>query len=177
MTENYDAAIDFVLDHEGRIYENVKGDPGGPTKWGITTADYAQWRHEQGLPVRPVKQATEAEILAIYKAHYWAPLRGDSLPAPLDLVLFDSAVNVGTTKAVRWLQIELGVTVDGNLGANTLAAVKRYEEKHSALVLAAAVIQQRRDFYANLAKARPSLKKFLTGWLNRVGDLDRVVNA
>jgi lysozyme family protein len=42
---------------------------------------------------------------------------------------------------------------------------------------ASAFIDEQEGFYKRLAAARPSLKKFLAGWLNRTTDLRKYLNA
>ncbi len=53
-------------------------------------------------------------------------MRGDELPAGIDYVLFDGAVNSGPVQSVKWLQRALGVRVDGVMGEATVAAAEAY---------------------------------------------------
>jgi len=99
----FEDALAFVLEQEGGL-SNHPLDPGGLTKWGITQATYSSWRKKNGLPPRPVSEMTEEEMRAIYRALYWDPIGGDSLPPPLALAAFDSAVNSGVGRAREWLE-------------------------------------------------------------------------
>jgi len=174
---NFLTALSFVLDHEGRVDENVPGDPGGATHWGVTQADYNQYRREHGLPILSVFKATEGEVDALYAAHYWAPIHGDTLPYPLALALFDSAVNVGLGRAVVWLQQTLGIEADGAFGPTTLAAAQNYIAKHGAVPLASAILTRRDAYYNTIGAPGKSLHKFLGGWLNRTADLRKAIGS
>src|SRR5690349_24305390 len=102
----FDAALARVLAHEGG-YSNHPSDPGGPTKFGITLADYR--RHlKPGASAADVRAMRLDEARAIYRAHYWAALRCDELPAGLDYALFDYGVNSGIGRAARVLQRLVG---------------------------------------------------------------------
>ncbi len=171
----YADMLAFCLAWEGTGYEDVPGDPGGETFSGITHTDYDEWRRENKLPIRSVKFITNDEINAIYKAHYYLPIQGDKLPPVLAWSLFDAGVNVGTNRAIKWLQGVLGVKQDGTMGSISLAAVALYVDKHGAKPLALAVMDRRRAYYANLVDARPSLGKFLDGWNNRCLSLQKKI--
>jgi hypothetical protein len=65
-------------------------------------------------------------------------------------VQFDTAVNMGVGRAVRFLQAAVGCGVDGKFGSGTAQAVANCNPR-SALA------------------ASPDLKVFLNGWLREVG--------
>lgn len=113
---SFDKAFEHVIGVEGG-YVNDPRDPGGETIYGITRRDHpVAW--EAGTP-------TLEQAKAIYKSHYWNPVKADELPWPLALFVFDAAVNQGAGTAVKLLQKALGVAQDGILGQQTLAAVKK----------------------------------------------------
>ncbi len=137
--ENFDAALAAILAEEGGYVDHPL-DPGGATKFGITRATLSAAR---GRPVSKAEvMALSPEAAAeIYRARYWKAVRGDDLPAGLDLAVFDAAVNSGPSRAIRLLQEALSVPEDGVFGPGTLAAVKaadpaRAIESVSALRLA-----------------------------------------
>ncbi len=170
LDPNFRAALPFILDHEGMVLENVPGDPGGATCCGITHFDYDAYRHQHGLALHSLGQITPAEVAGCYREHYWQPLQCGKVPFPVAMALFDSGVLCGNLRAIHWLQIELGVTVDGVPGQNTLAAVGVYVQKHGASLLATKILDQREQFHRNIASGT-GLSKFLKGWLQRVKDL------
>lgn len=162
----YRDCLPFVLRWEGG-YVNDPADPGGATNKGVTQAVYDAWRAGKKLPKQSVRLLTSTEVEAIYEARYWNACKCGGLPAPVDLVVFDSAVNCGVDRACRWLQRALGVAEDGDIGPRTLAAVKEYP----ALKLAAQVAGLRGQHYLSISEKNPKLGKFLNGWNNRLGAL------
>jgi lysozyme family protein len=117
-TNAFTDSLPFVLRWEGG-YVNDPDDPGGATNKGITQKVYDGWRRRQGRAEQTVRNITDAEVQAIYEADYWMPPRCDLLQRQLDLVQFDTAVNMGVGRAVRFLQGALGCGVDGDFGPNT----------------------------------------------------------
>jgi lysozyme family protein len=120
---------------------NHPADPGGATNKGVTQRVYDDWRERQGLPARDVRQ--------------------------LDLVQFDTAVNMGVGRAVRMLQGALGCGVDGDFGPATRQAA----EACSLGATVKAYCDAREGYYRRLAEQKPKLAVFLKGWLNRLNAL------
>ena len=118
----------YLLGWEGG-YGNNPRDPGGPTCYGVTQAEYDLWRRKKGLPVQSVAKITLAEAEQIYSEEYWTPTRcGDLDPGEADAV-FDAAVNSGDRRGVTWLQKAINqlsdkpaITEDGSCGDITVAA-------------------------------------------------------
>jgi lysozyme family protein len=135
MKANFGKALKAVLVHEGG-YVNHPKDPGGATNLGITQKVYDAWRVGRNLQPRSVKQIDKAETEAIYRKQYWDAIQGDELPAGVDYVVFDYAVNSGPSRAVKGLQKALkGYTgpIDGVLGVRTLRRVKE-DDNNDALI-------------------------------------------
>lgn len=167
----FEAALAHVLAMEGG-WTNDPHDPGGPTNLGITLSVFAAWKgltltdaNRQTL-MEELKRLDAAAVRPIYRERYWIPSRAGDLPPALAVMHFDAAVNHGVSGAARMLQQALGVSVDGKIGPQTLAAA------HGQPV--AEVI----DRYADIRRARyRSLShfwRFGRGWLRRV---DRTVLA
>ncbi len=167
----FEAALAHVLAMEGG-WTNDPHDPGGPTNLGITLSVFAAWKgltltdaNRQAL-MEELKRLDAAAVRPIYRERYWNPSRAGDLPPALAVMHFDAAVNHGVSGAARMLQQALGVSVDGKIGPQTLAAA------HGQPV--AEVI----DRYADIRRARyRSLShfwRFGRGWLRRV---DRTVLA
>jgi lysozyme family protein len=72
-------------------YSDESHDPGGATLKGVTQATYTAWLVLQKRPNAPVKDASDADIQAIYRTEYWDAVRGDDLYEGLDLVMVDMA--------------------------------------------------------------------------------------
>lgn len=105
-------------------YSDDPYDPGGKTMHGIIQSEYDRYRRSKGLPTQWVKLIGRDEELEIYKAGYWDPVRADELPAGVDLVMFDFAVNSGPGRAIMTAQAALGIAVDGHLGPATMQALQ-----------------------------------------------------
>lgn len=169
-TTAFMSVLPFVLRWEGGFVDHPN-DPGGRTNKGITQKAYDAWRTRHGLPHADVKQITDADVRAIYEADYWLPPRCDLLSEPLTLVQFDTAVNMGTGRAVRFLQTAVGCSVDGDFGPDTLAAVQRCDAGQAVTLYC----DTREAFYRRLAEKKPELGVFLKGWLNRLNALRREI--
>lgn len=89
----------------------------------------------------------------------------------MDIVQFDTAVNMGVGRAVRFLQATLGCAVDGDFGPGTERAVSGCD----AGTVVADYCKQREAFYRRLAQNNPRLAVFLKGWMNRLNALRKEV--
>ena len=94
--------LPFTLHFEG-AYSNDRRDPGGATYRGVTQRTYNAFRIGKGLRVRDVRLIDEGELEAIYKGGYWDPVGCEKLPAGVDLLAFDIAVNMGPHRAAEFL--------------------------------------------------------------------------
>lgn len=101
MKENFGRALAFTLEYEGG-YSNNKFDNGGPTNFGITLATFSK---SIGRPatVAELKKIAPETVSAIYRRDYWLAIGADALPAGVDLLAFDIAVNSGVGRALQWL--------------------------------------------------------------------------
>ncbi|WP_417580465.1 glycoside hydrolase family 108 protein [Pelagibacterium sp.] len=154
-----------ILEHEGG-YADHPSDPGGATSMGITRKTLARWRGIApwwALEKSEVVALGRTEAAAIYKALYWERCKAGSLPAGLDLAVFDYAVNSGPDRAVRVLQALVGTAPDGFVGPLTLAAVSERDPR----VLIDALCDQRIGFLQRLS----SWASFGRGWTRRVSDI------
>lgn len=164
----FEAALPFILRWEGGFVDHP-ADPGGRTNRGVTQRVYNAWRARQGLPGRDVKHIGEAEVHAIYESGYWVPPRCDLLAQPLDLVQFDTAVNMGPGRAVRFLQQAVGCGVDGDFGPATERAVLACDGGDAVVTYC----KLREDFYRGIVARKPEQGVFLKGWMNRLNSLRR----
>jgi lysozyme family protein len=160
---NFAVCLPFTLKEEGG-YSNDPHDPGGATMEGITQAEYDAWRVAHGQSKQPVKQIADDEMKAIYLAQYWNQVRGDTLPAGVDLTEFDYGVNSGPVKAVKSLQTALGVAVDGHFGVLTADALSTADP--------ATLIKKITDERLTFLKALANFKYFGTGWTARVARIE-----
>ncbi len=167
----FDRCLAEVLRHEGG-YADHPADPGGATNMGITRKTLALWRKVSpwwDLPKTEVQKLTRAEAAQIYRAIYWAPCKGENLPAGIDLAVFDYAVNSGPDRAIRTLQAALGVAVDGQVGPITLGAAT----KANARVVVDAICDRRLSFLQGLS----TFATFGRGWTSRVAAVRAAARA
>ena len=150
---SFDKALAFTLRWEGG-YVNHPADPGGATNKGVTQKVYDAWRTAHGHPAQSVKDITDAEVHDIYRDNYWVKAGCAELPEPLDLVQFDSAVNHGVGRAIKFLMQARGANPEHPV---------------------AAYIGFREAFYRDLAQRKPAMAVFLKGWLRRVDALREAV--
>ncbi len=169
MMGEFDRALAKVLVHEGG-YINHPQDPGGATNQGVTQRVYDDYRKTVGQKAQAVKLLTNAERDSIYRARYWALVKGDSLPAGVSYVVFDGAVNSGVSQSVKWLQRALGVPADGVIGPQTINAARAHDN-HDALV------RKICDLRMAFLKALKTFKTFGKGWTRRVDGVRAVGQA
>lgn len=160
MRDNFAACLAETLRHEGGWSDHPK-DPGGATMKGVTLATYRRWR--PGATKDDLRRITDAEIAAIYRKGYWDAVRGDDLPAGLDLVAFDAAVNSGPKRGAIWLQAGLGVPQDGRIGPATLQAAE--------LAGASMAIDRACDARLSWLRHLRTWGTFGKGWTRRVNDV------
>lgn len=163
--ETLPEALRLMFGHEGG-YSNNKSDPGGPTKYGITHRTLAAHRGVPSVTAAQVKALTLKEAEEIYRRSYWTQSGGDLLPTGLDYAAFDYGVNSGPSRAVKSLQKVVGVTQDGIVGGQTVAAVERYPGGVQALIRA--YCDERMRFLRGLK----TWGSFGRGWTIRVTGKD-----
>ena len=161
MKENFDAALQAVLHHEGGFVNHPR-DPGGMTNLGCTKSVWEEW------VMHPVTEAdmralTPADVAPLYKAKYWDRVKGDELPTGVDYAVFDAAINSGPGRAAKWLQEVVEVTADGAIGPATMKAVMAIEPSE----LVSAYSFKRMDFLQGL----PTWGTFGKGWGRRVTEV------
>lgn len=150
--QEFQRCMKFVLEQECRHkkdgtlddgYVFDKNDPGGETKYGISKRAY---------PNVDIKNLTLDNALAIYYRDYWPC--ASTLDFPLNVCVFDCAVNQGTKKAMRFL----------------MASKKDWK----------LYIQQRWEDYAALLagkfKDNPDKDKFRKTWFTRLNNLKKFID-
>lgn len=158
---NFPRCLAVTLPHEGG-WSDHKKDPGGATMKGVTLATYRQYR--PGATKAQLRAITDAEVEAIYRKGYWNPVRGDQLPAGVDLATFDYGVNSGPSRAARALQASVGAAQDGAVGPKTVDA----SLKRDAVATVQAICARRLSFVRGLS----TFSTFGKGWSRRIADVE-----
>lgn len=169
-----DEPLKFVLEREGG-YSNNPTDRGGATNRGITQKSYDSWRIRNGLSRNPVSGISGEEVTSIYRTGYWLPVCADDLLAPLDLCVFDAAVQHGSSRAAKWLQRVVGAKQDGKIGPKTLVLLALELERCGLFAVIDRYMDIRDDFYHDIVANDPSQAVFLKGWMNRLESLREAV--
>ena len=98
---------------------------------------------------------------------FWDRWKADQIiNAPIALMLVDFVWGSGKY-GITVPQKVLGVTADGIVGPKTLAAINSRDPKQLFAELKAA----RKAYYERICSSRPTNKKYLKGWLNRLNDI------
>ena len=158
----YDEALRRLLLHEGG-YCNHPQDPGGPTNFGITIADYRKYIKPSAC-ADDVRAMRLEEAKAIYRSKYWRALRCDELPAGVDDSIFDYGVNSGVGRAGKVLRRVLGLPDDTRAVADDVIAEVTRRDPRAVI---AAINAERLAFLRGLR----TWPVFGTGWERRVGDV------
>src|SRR5262245_28492186 len=118
MRDNFEYAFELTVGHEGGYTDN-SADRGNwtsgvigegllkGTKYGIAAHSH---------PDLDIRNLTLEQAREIYRAEYWDPCGCDEWGSPLDVIVFDAAINNGRGRAIRFLQLAAGVNSDGALG-------------------------------------------------------------
>ena len=158
---NYEKCLEIILHHEGG-YVNHPKDPGGETNLGVTKRVYEEWGGTKDM-----KDLTVEDVAPIYQKNYWNRVRGDDLPAGLDLCVFDFGVNAGTGRSAKFLQRLVGTTVDGGIGPATIGAVNVYVQTEGIEATIEAFQNSRQEYYESLS----TFETFGRGWTRRVEEV------
>lgn len=165
---DFASALRWIFRAEGYLSDDPD-DRGGITKYGISL----RWlrSHPDGditgdgiVDADDIRALTPDAAARFYHSGFWLAANCHQLPAPLNVAVFDFAVNAGVSRAAMVLQESLRVRADGVIGPVTLRAALN-ADGHELLV---DYLGRRALFYTDLVRANSSQAKFLRGWLNRL---------
>jgi lysozyme family protein len=152
-----------TLKHEGG-YVDHPSDPGGATNLGVTIGTAQAFKldmdRDGDVDKADVRALTVQAVEPVYRAGYWLKAGCHLLPAGVDMMVFDTAVNSGPKRAVAFLQECVVAKVDGDFGAETLAKVATVPPR----ALIERYSQRRGAFYRSL----PTFATFGKGWTRRL---------
>ena len=175
MNDRFKYAMKFVSKWEGGKVD-IEGDRGGRTAYGITQHVYDKYRIDNGKPTQDVWDILPDDVHGIYWQQYWRAAKCDLLPDPLDLVVFDSAVQHGPARSIKWLQTVLGVSADAIFGPRSIQALQDDVAAGMTDAIVAAFISTREQFYKDIISRDSSQLRFQRGWGNRMAALKLEVN-
>ncbi len=174
-SSSVDRMIDDVIRREGGFVAHP-ADRGGPTKFGITqaTLSHALGRAASAAEVQALSAEQASEI---YRREYYQGPRIDQLPARIQPLIFDSAVNHGPGRAIAFVQQVCNLAGFGQLVVDGVCGPKTIRAAHDAAWamkdwLLPALVEERRSFYHAIVERDPGQAVFLSGWLARLREFD-----
>lgn len=164
--ERFTRCLKALLRHEGGYVDHPR-DPGGATNLGVTLGTARAYQldvdGDGDVDKDDVRLLTPETAAPVYREGYWLKCRCDKLPAGVDYMVFDLAVNSGTNRAVRYLQRAVGAVEDGQIGPKTLATVATRLPSQILFEM----MDEREDFY----RALPTFNTFGRGWIRRLDEV------
>ncbi len=169
--------INKIIEVEGG-YVNDPADSGGETNYGITIRVARSYGYTGAMVDLPRQTAFD-----IYADRYWGAVCGDQLQKLSESIceeVVDTSVNMGPGRAGKFLQRSLNVLnnrtklypdlkVDGQIGRNTIKALKLYLKYRDESALHKALNSLQGAFYITLAERREKDERFVYGWfMNRI---------
>lgn len=149
---NFENAFTSLMDVEKGYWDDPVG---GPTMYGVTERVARRWGY-----LGDMRQLSLAIARSIAKSEYWDRYQCDQFAPAIGYQVFDAAYNGGMP--VRWLQEAVGATVDGVIGAKTIAAVRAADPAKVIL-----------SFNASRLQYMTSLSNWATngkGWARRIAE-------
>jgi type VI secretion system secreted protein VgrG len=166
---NFDLYFPKEIVLEGSVFEDVAGDSGGATKYGLTLDDLQEFHLDENgdgiIDVNDIKLLTRTDAGRVLKKLYWDYYYTDTiLNQSVGEYVADAGLNQGRVLMTKYIQTIIGVTVDGKFGPNTLKVLNNFNQQDFFNKFKSMRIQR----YNNIVANRPSQNKFLKGWINRV---------
>jgi len=147
---DFEKAVEIILDLEGG--DKVIVDTGGLTKGGV---------FKNANPDIDIEKLTKKDAKQIYFDRYWEPCSAEDFKWPLNLFVFDAAVNQGVKVSKTLLQKAAGgLSVDGVIGRKTKARVASQDPDE----LGARYLARRAMRYFGTR----AFDKYGYGWLSRL---------
>jgi lysozyme family protein len=173
MQANYDAFIRRVIARYEGGFCNDFGDPGGPTKFGITCYDLAEHMGRKMTSkaawapiVRAMSLATAEEI---YRTKYAEKDRFNGLESGSDCVILDFGINSGVLRPVWFAQQITGRRRSNSFDDELLQAINDYSSSR--------FVERMCDEQMAYLRRLPIWPRFRGGWSTRVADLQRYCTA
>jgi len=186
---NFLEAYKKTMTHEGG-YANDRDDAGGETYKGISRVFNPKWEgwviidnmksHQDFPNILYTLAHLQDSVFGFYKKYYWDCNRLDEVMSQaIAEEMFDTGVNMGQSRAARFLQeslnylnrnqrIYMDLNVDSNIGPATLRALGIILSNGEEELLLKVLNVLQGYFYLNFMKKNPVQEKYMRGWFNRV---------
>jgi lysozyme family protein len=163
-TRAFDAGYQFFMgpQYDGHLKDSAPSEH-FTTKYGVTEMSYAG-ALAKGDVTKPFAQVNSPDdVKPIYKREYYDADRCGDMPACVGMVCFVDATLMGDHTPAMNLQRVLGVAVDGDIGDETLAALRAADARDVATKLEAADLAHLRTL--------PNWGLYENGWSHREENL------
>ena len=190
---NFAEAYNKTMKHEGG-YVHDPYDLGGETYKGISRSYNPSWEGWDIIDVLKteanwpdsLKDNLDLDVLKLdkstksfYKSRYFNPFKGDDMSVELATEMFDTAVNMGVGRAVKFLQTALNVlnrdeklykdmVEDGDYGQITHSCLSIYLTKDTEHLLLKLLNVLQGNHYISYMKKSPVQERYARGWFTRV---------
>lgn len=148
MTDRFINFWPFLVAWEGAKFENDPDDPGNYVNGKLVGTKFGI--DARSHPNEDIRNLTEDRAKEIYWESYWQKYGCEDYDYPLGEVVFNCCVNAGYGRAQKIF----------TTGATT----------------ASEFLDEQEAFYERLAEAKPTMKKYLKGWLNRTQALRKFLD-
>lgn len=186
---DFEKAFYKTMGHEGG-YVNDSDDAGGETYMGISRVYNPAWKgwnlidDMKGRSDFPRCLDDNDELLNavedFYEQHYWDINRLDEVNSQaIASEMFDTGVNMGVTRAAKFLQEALNylnrdektykdLVVDGKIGPVSLNALNYILDAGDEEILLTIMNVLQGQHYLDYMKKSPTQEKYARGWFKRV---------
>jgi len=187
---DFKPAFSNTLGFEGG-YSDHPADKGGETYRGVARTYFPNWKgwtiidrlkRSSRFPGNLKGHAgLNAAVRQFYLDYFWNPIKGNEIKdQAVAMELFDTAVNMGTRRGVRFLQQALNLLnrnqknyqdliADGYCGPKTLGTLQtllRKDRSNKNLLKMMNIIQG--CHYTRIMENHPDQEVFARGWMKRV---------
>lgn len=181
---HFQTAMAFTREWEGG-FVNDPIDPGGATKYGISLRFLRSLEPKLGdidgdvdVDADDIMSLSPEKAVTIYRSEFWDKMGLDRFKPVISVPVFDTAVNMGRSRAVKILQETLSsfglmVAADGVIGHQTIYAAEQAKPE----AFADRFCMERMATYVRIVKASPALSRFFYGWANRTVALAQKVRT
>jgi lysozyme family protein len=185
----FDEAYAITMHAEGG-YSCDPDDAGGETYKGVARRYHPNW--EGWMLIEAYRDSATFEkdlandsilqnlVKKFYKENYWNVNLLDEFDSQLLAAeMFDTGVNMGTSRAAEFLQKALNylnknellyddLVVDGRIGNKTMRALKLIIDGHEEKLLYKILNVLQADHYLEYMGKSPTQEKYTRGWFSRV---------
>ena len=162
----------FVKKWEGGFVNNPT-DKGGATNMGVTITTFEAYCRKKEYPrptVERLKRLTDKEWMDVLKTMYWDRWKADAILSQKVANILVDWVWCSGSHGIFIPQRLLGIKADGIVGEKTIHALNAQKPDK----FFQAVFDARKRFLNDITISRPTNKRFLKGWLNRLEDIKRL---